>query len=113
MDKREMKALELAAQARILFLGGYWLVPSQSAPSTNYRVSIQPPSCECDDFQTRQQPCKHIRAAELVNERQGGTQAPPIDTDTPPQKKTYSQDWPAYARRRRLRRGAFRSCCAT
>jgi transposase len=102
MDKREMKALELAARARILFIGGYWLVPSQSAPSTRYRVTIQPPSCECEDFQTRQQPCKHIRAAEFVSEREGGAPAPRIDTDTPPQKKTYTQDWPAYARAQKV-----------
>jgi hypothetical protein len=102
MDLREAKALELAARARIVFDNGFWLVPSQTAPSRSYRVSIQPSSCECEDFQNRQQACKHIRAAELVNERQGGTQAPPIDTDTLPQKKTYKQDWPAYGRAQKI-----------
>jgi hypothetical protein len=102
MDFREAKALELAARARIIFQNGYWLVPSQSSPGTSYRVSIAPPSCECEDFQLRQQPCKHVRAAELVNERQGGTLAPAIDTDVLPKKKTYAQDWPAYNQAQRI-----------
>ncbi len=102
MDLRELKALELAARANIRFVGDYWLVPSQSAPSTSYRVSISPPSCECEDFQLRQQPCKHVRAAELVSERQGGTTAPAIDTDTMPVKKTYKQDWPTYTHAQKI-----------
>ena len=30
MDLRELKALELAARANIVFVNGYWIVPSQS-----------------------------------------------------------------------------------
>jgi transposase len=99
VDFRELKALELAARANIRFANGFWLVPSQSKPSISYRVTISPPSCECDDFVLRQPaPCKHVRAAELVNERQGGTQAPAIDTDTVPTKPKYPRDWPAIGR---------------
>ncbi len=98
MDLRELKALELAARAKIVFTNGHWLVPSQTTPSASYRVVIEPPFCECEDFATRQQPCKHVRAAELVHERQGGTLAPAIDTDVVPKKKTYPRDWPAIGR---------------
>jgi transposase len=53
-------------------------------------------SCQCEDWQLRQQPCKHIIAAKLVEEREGKKKAPAIDTDTAPKKKTYRQNWPAY-----------------
>jgi transposase len=96
MNLRELKALELAARAKITFAHGFWIVPSQTRPSTSYRVTIVPPSCECDDFQLRQQPCKHILAARLVHERQGGEPAPALDTDEIPKKLTYRQDWPTY-----------------
>jgi transposase len=102
VDLRELKALELAARARIIFANDTWLVPSQSAPSKSYRVTIEPPGCECDDFSLRQQPCKHVIAARLVRERQGGQQAPALDTDAVPKKPTYTQDWPSYARAQKV-----------
>jgi hypothetical protein len=97
MDVRELKAPELAARAKITWDGGAWLVPSQSG-NTPYRVTTWPDaeSCTCDDFALRQSPCKHIIAARLVEERDGRRQAPPIDTDTAPERKTYSQNWPLY-----------------
>src|SRR5262249_11365945 len=42
------------------------------------------------------QPCKHIIAARLVCERNDGEQAPVIETDAVPKRKTYAQIWPAY-----------------
>jgi transposase len=96
MDARELKALELAARSRITW-DGAWHVPSQTAGRT-YRVVTWPgaESCECEDFQLRQAPCKHIIAARLVEEREGKKKAPAIDTDTAPVRKTYAQNWPAY-----------------
>src|SRR5947207_4533180 len=98
VDLRELKALELAARAKIVSNDdGTWTVPSQSAGGT-YRVTTWPgaESCTCEDFQLRQQSCKHVVAARLVEEREGKRSAPPIDTDTPPKRKTYRQDWPKY-----------------
>ena len=62
MDMRELKALELAARARIVWDDGAWSVPSQSTGGT-YRVTTWPgaESCECEDFQLRQHPCKHMK----------------------------------------------------
>src|SRR4029077_2031934 len=37
-------------------------------------------------------------AAQLVNERHGGQEAPAIETDAVPKKPTYTQDWPSYNR---------------
>src|SRR5688572_14290995 len=97
MDVREAKGLEIAARSRLTWDGAAWAVPSQSG-SGNYRVVTWPgaESCGCEDWQLRQQPCKHIIAARLVEEREGKRSAPPIDTDTPPKRKTYRQDWPKY-----------------
>src|SRR5437763_1331833 len=98
MDMRELKALELAARAKIVPNDdGTWSVPSQSTGGT-YRVITWPgaESCQCEDFQLRQQPCKHVIAARLVEEREGKKKSPPIDVETPPARKSYTQNWPAY-----------------
>jgi transposase len=97
VDMRELKALEIAARSKIAFADGVWLVPSQTS-SGKYRVTLAPPSCTCDDFQLRQQPCKHVIAARLVCERDHGGNAPKIDTNEVPKRPTYKQDWPAYNR---------------
>jgi transposase len=97
MDMRELKALELAARSKIVFSEGAWLVPSQTSPTTTYRVTIgDPPSCQCDDFNLRQKPCKHVIAARLVCARDHGGETPKIVTDAVPKRPTYKQDWPKY-----------------
>jgi transposase len=97
MDLRELKALEIAARARITYDGGAWIVPSQASSGVNYRVAIgAEPTCECEDFALRKQPCKHIIAARLTCERDHGGQAPAIITDEVPKRPTYAQNWPAY-----------------
>src|SRR5690242_3514521 len=60
VDLRELKALEIAVRSKIAFDGQVWVVPSQSAPSNKYRVTLAPPACQCEDFQLRAQPCKHV-----------------------------------------------------
>src|SRR5437762_2198018 len=96
MDLRELKALELAARTRIPFADGVWLVPSE-AGGGSYRVTLGPhPSCPCEDFALRQQPCKHILAAQIVCAREHGGTAPEVPTDALPIWPTYRQDWPAY-----------------
>ena len=49
VDMRELKGLEIAARCRLTFNDGDWVVPSQSGNGT-YRVTLNPPSCTCDDF---------------------------------------------------------------
>lgn len=96
MDLRELKALEIAARCRIVFQDGAWRVPSQTSPTTRYRVTFSPAHCTCEDFQLRQQPCKHVHAARLVCERDHGGKSPIVVGDDVPKRKTYKQDWPAY-----------------
>src|SRR3984893_16520754 len=94
MNVRELKALEIAARAKIAFSNGVWIVPSQTT-SGSYCVTIgSPPSCPCDDFQLRKLPCKHIIAAQLVCARDHDGKAPEIATDAVPKKPTYKQNWP-------------------
>jgi len=108
MDMRELKALEIAARAKITFDGTCWRVPSQSSPSTTYRVTIgAQPSCECEDFQLRQQPCKHVIAARLVCERDHGGKVTNIVTDAVPKRPTYKQDWPLYDHAQRTEKNRF------
>jgi len=95
MDMRELKGLEIAARVRIACEAGVWLVPSQSG-NGKYRITLSPPSCECDDFQLRREPCKHIHAARIVRERDGGEKAPSLDTEVIPKRPTYQQNWPLY-----------------
>lgn len=96
MDLRQLKALELAARVRIVFDGTAWLVPSQTT-SSKYRVGIgDVPSCSCEDFTLRRQPCKHILAARLVCARELGVPGSELVTDAVPKAATYKQDWPRY-----------------
>jgi len=98
MEMRELKALELAARARIVPNDdGTWTVPSRTGGNT-YRVVTWPgaESCNCPDFELRSEPCLHVIAARLVEEREGKRPAPPMDTTAVPKRKTYRQDWPKY-----------------
>lgn len=97
MESREAKALKVTGDIRILFKNGEWLVPSQSSPSTRYKVnpSLATPSCECDDWQLRRLPCKHIAAVRLLLDRQIKGEPPPPVPEPPP-RKTYGQRWSDY-----------------
>ena len=99
VDLRELKGLELAARAQITFKDGAWHVPSQSG-NGKYKVILKAgeSTCTCDDFALHGPvgPCKHIHAARIVRERDGGQKAPAIDTDTVPKRPTYKQNWPVY-----------------
>ena len=112
MDMRELKALEIAARARIVFNGTCWLVPSQTC-ANKYQVSIgNEPSCTCEDFQLRRLPCKHVLAAQLVCARDGNGKAPEIVTDAVPVRPTYKQNWPLYDLAQRTEKHRFQTLLA-
>src|SRR5436309_14422129 len=88
MDLRELKALEIAARAKIAFTDGVWLVPSE-AVSGCYSVTLgSEPFCPCDDFELRQLPCKHIMAARLAGSREHYGKPTATVTDALPDKPT-------------------------
>lgn len=100
MSEREQKALQIAAKSKLTRKGDTWLVPSQAGPK-RYTVDPNPqsPSCTCPDFESRQLPCKHIFAVEIVIEREytddGESQT---FKETVTVKKTYKQEWSAYTK---------------
>lgn len=97
MNARETKAVQLTGDMRITFKDGVWIVPSQTSSSTRYTVnpSLAAPSCDCDDFQLRQQPCKHIAAVRLLLDRQIKGEPPP-PPPIPKPRPTYGQRWSEY-----------------
>jgi transposase len=106
---RELKALELAARVRIVFDGTSWIVPSQTTGG-KYPVTIgAEPSCECEDFQLRRLPCKHVLAARLVCARDYGGKEPEIVADAVPKRPTYRQDWPLYNQAQQMEKRRFQA----
>ncbi len=97
MNSREAKAVKLTGDLRITYKDGEWLVPSQSSPSTRYTVnpSMANPSCTCEDWQLRKQPCKHIAAVRLLLDRQIKGEPPPV-IPPPLPRPTYGQRWSEY-----------------
>ncbi len=102
MDARRQKAHELADRAKITFVDGCFLVPSQSRGGC-YTVLLdeRDAACDCTDFELRGEagkPCKHIMAARLWRDRQARGTAQDTDTRPAPkvQRPTYRQDWPNY-----------------
>ncbi len=69
--RRQVKAIQIAANNMLLHSGRVWIVPSQSG-ANNYRVYDDPesPFCTCPDFERRQAKCKHIYAVEYYQLRE-------------------------------------------
>jgi transposase len=99
VDIRHQKARELADRGRVVKEGdGRWLVFSLNS-ANRYRVTLNPPSCDCEDFTLRQEACKHVIAVRSVATRESLDIPLPPPTEEPPvqrPRKTYAQDWPAY-----------------
>jgi DDE family transposase/SWIM zinc finger len=109
---RRQRGLAIADFCRIVKnKAGYWLVPSQQGKG-RYTVSLDGanPTCTCDDFAKRNEPCKHIFAAREVAEgrvdhvAEGAVVAAADRVNnaknmlrrTAADRPTYPQDWPAY-----------------
>src|SRR3954454_13576961 len=97
MDTRQQRGQQIASSCVIVPKDGYWVVPSQSGQG-RYKVRIDPApaTCECKDFETRGQPCKHIAAVQAVIEQGESVPPRPHVPVPPPKRPTYKQDWPAY-----------------
>jgi hypothetical protein len=116
MGTRQQKAQELAGRARIEFVDGCYLIPSQSHGGT-YTVLLDGSTavCECPDYELREEDCKHILAARLWRQRQddGIGQNPADNTPAPKAKRpTYSQDWVSYNAAQTNERGHLHSLLA-
>lgn len=95
LTEREQKGLQIAALSKIRHNNVGWWVPSQSG-NGKYLVVLdgELPFCTCPDYESRQQPCKHIYAVEFTIRRE--TKADGTTTVTKTMQVTYKQDWPAY-----------------
>ena len=97
---RQQEGLVIAATCRITKnkLGGY-KVPSQSGNGTYDVMPVNNRAvCECEDFELRDRPCKHIHAVKFFIQREGQTEKLRADAEVEDAKPrvTYSQNWPAY-----------------
>lgn len=93
MEPRQLRGEQIAKTGGLQQRSDHlWLVPSQSHKGkwlVDY--SSGEPACTCPDFEANSAFCKHIFAIELHLGRLL------MSSDTPePERKTYTQDWPAY-----------------
>ena len=114
-DPRQQRGLEIAATARIVKKGGFWIVPSQSG-NGRYKVNheSETPHCTCPDHETRGVKCKHIFAVDYVirRERRSDGTTTIIETLTVREtvKKTYPQNWKAYNAAQTHEKEEFLAC---
>jgi transposase len=91
-EGRKQRGLAIAALVSIKQSKVGYIVPSQSGKGT-YIVSLGgEPYCSCPDFESRQQPCKHIYAVEYVIQREEDADGSVTYTE----KVTYTQQWHVY-----------------
>lgn len=97
MDARQERGLVIAALCKLNKDKDAWLVPSQASDKI-YRVAPDKQTCTCPDHQEAGHKCKHIFAVEFVIQRELFADGTVTETKsiTFTEKKTYSQDWPAY-----------------
>lgn len=95
VDARQIRGVEIASTAKITRQRMGWRVPSQSS-GTTYLVQPEEPYCSCPDFESRGQPCKHVWAVRIVQQREETRPDGTVLTETRSVQITYRQDWPAY-----------------
>jgi transposase len=99
MDARREKAEQILATGMITRQGHVFWVPSQSGkPRHSVMLDGDKPTCDCDDFELRQLPCKHILAVQMMLEREKQGILLPNPPCEPPKLKrpTYPQKWTEY-----------------
>ena len=95
MDGRELRAVQIAATAKLEPTNGRWAVPSQTGTGA-YSVVVTEVGtweCTCPDYESRLEQCKHAMAVEFTIRREFGGEGVRF---TEMVKVTYSQDWSAY-----------------
>src|SRR5262245_43275392 len=98
METREQRGVVIAALCKLKKEGHHWLVPSQTGRQGIYRVDADHKHCTCPDYLDRQEPCKHVYAVQYTIRRELNADGTVTDTRTITftEKKTYTQNWPAY-----------------
>src|SRR5205085_10553660 len=98
MTPREERGLVIAALCKLRRTDEGWLVPSQTGAERIYRVNIEGQTCTCPDHQEAGYKCKHLFAVEFTIKREHGADGSVSETRsvTFSEKRTYTQNWPAY-----------------
>src|SRR6266542_2136295 len=98
MNAREERGLVIAALCKLNKSQDGWMVPSQTGAERMYRVSVEKQTCTCPDHQEAGFKCKHLFAVEFTIKRETDRNGDWIETKTMKftEKKTYTQNWPAY-----------------
>src|SRR3989344_486071 len=92
---REQRELLIAQKYRITRTDKGYVVPSQfNKGQYLVKVRYDHKECNCPDFETRRQKCKHIFAVEYTLQKDIDTNGNTIITEIV--KKTYPQNWKAY-----------------
>lgn len=111
MTDREQRGFEIAESCRITRKDGVYSVPSQSGKG-KYEVIADPvnPLCTCPDYETRGIRCKHIYAVQFSLEREESDDGTITETRTVTvtEKRTYTQNWPAYNAAQTTEKESFR-----
>lgn len=110
MNEREQRGLAIAALVKLNRTNdGEWLVPSQRNSTTIYRVNLESKKCSCPDCVEGGFVCKHVFAATFVHQRETDRNGKVIETKmmTFVEKKTYTQNWPAYEKAQREEKHRF------
>jgi transposase len=116
---REQRGMILAAMAKIVQRGGKWVVPSQTGDGKKYTVNPdeQSPCCTCPDFEMHGHTCKHIYAVRIVRQRElfdDGSEriTESVTFSQTVERKTYTQQWPAYNRAQVAEKDLFQQLLA-
>ena len=120
VEIRKQRGLEIAALARIVKKGEYYLVPSQTAPKIDkYKVWANPVkpefTCTCADHETRRCQCKHIYAVIYTMRREANPDGSETVTESmtvTKTRKTYPQNWAAYNEAQMNEKDKFQSLLA-
>ncbi len=98
MNTREERGIVIAALCKLTQQDGRWIVPSQSGGEKQYVVNLEQHTCTCPDHQETGFKCKHQWAAEFTVKRELLADGSVVEqkTFTFTEKKTYTQNWPAY-----------------
>src|SRR5713226_5750850 len=98
MNAREERGIVIAATTKLNEQHGVWVVPSATADDKRYMVDIRKGTCTCPDHSETGFKCKHQYAVEFTVKRECSTDGTVTETKTITfsEKKTYTQNWPAY-----------------
>lgn len=94
MDRRTLRALELAATMRLEPTNGRWLVPSQSGKG-RYVVTVGENGfrCTCEDWLERREDCKHCLAIQFSIRRENSGEPLSFGELVP---RSQHRDWKSY-----------------